>query len=291
MEVKYFLELFNKNIHMLFELTNKLFIIIKSPETISTLIGAFFGAISAYWLNTNSEKRKENLNNLENLNTTQVILIKELNNLLVFKQDLINPKVEEINKIFEQIKSNPNEVIEMHEVISTILSVLFYSSFETNNIKFISKNEPNHFLLLLQTQKTIKDLHNMIEEYNNYLQILCTEKLKDIGPSNYTYNELNRLKELVKCLIQLTNNAIYLSYKAIKENSVYLHNNFSRSIEFSVKDEYLYLLPTEQESPKGWTYTIKKNFKIKSYITNLIKKLFNRKTKLTTGVTRSQSAS
>ena len=250
------LVLFNKVLHAI-----EYFI--KNPTLYTTITGAFVGAWSAYKLNFQNTILKEKQENLKNLNSAILILSNELNSILNLKKQLIKSKVDEIRKIFElidQTEQKTDDPIILIESSSTIGNSQFEYPIDISKLTFITDKEPQLLFLIIQVKKEINSLPSTITEYNNFVDHLGLERLKNHGLDEFTYKELYRLKKLIDCMADTADKSLSLSAKAIKLMNKYGIIHFPNKVilDFNIGKEFQYLIPDKYLDE--WDFDLKETF-------------------------------
>lgn len=137
----------------------------------TALLGAGFGALSAYWLNRRSAEIKEKITNINNLRILIQFLSSQLYVFLDLKEKGINPKLAELKKIKQDFKTGE---VKMHHVLSIVMHDIV-DDFDLTKIEYFIKNEPNLYHSMAKHFNNSKILNRLIIEYNSYIKQLQNE--------------------------------------------------------------------------------------------------------------------
>lgn len=215
---------------------------------IASLIGAVFGALSAYWLNRRSEEQKEINSNISDFMILNYKTYNLKSNLLNFKWKVLLP----IKNEFKSLKVGDISIY----LQSTIQSVFEFED-ELKKYYFLYKLNPSLYSLMFEINRYIIFVHKSIDAFNVLTDNIKTQIILRGGIDEKLTEEPIAL---IKKLDEDSDNLLYftdLLFRALDNcNKDYLQKEL-KNINFKTFEpdyETAILKPCEQHPHilKGW---------------------------------------
>jgi len=166
---------------------------------------AFFGAWVAFKLQAKRENDKEKNTNIHNLNNLMIVLTHHLQKICALKIQFIDSK----RKVLIKIKKH-NTISESDKKdIGIQIASSFGKDFDTNDILFLIKNEPNLYLNILLYFDSLQSLEILLDEYNKFISKDHNDGQFFIEGNVHRIRALKKeiassIQESAKCITNLT---------------------------------------------------------------------------------------
>ena len=251
---------------------NHFFILIRSfvnmESLVSSLTGAFCGALFAYWFNIRQQDKKERNEQLAFLTYAISSMAGVVGKLYIAKKNFVMPRNKEMEDIKKEIAqqqgSNRPISIKMKALTMFMQTNTFALPFQIEKTNFLAGKEPNVAYLMCTLNASLEVLNQIIYDYNTYLS-----KIVQIG----LQPDINLMFHFVANLSGQVDEALYLAEKTQKVLMQYSRAYFRKDFKIKsvdIKDEWSSLKPPKIDSwedavffPKKKTFIEKMRFRNK----------------------------
>ena len=216
--------------------------LVNIESLVSSLAGAFFGALFAYFFSVKLKEKKERSEQLSFLTYAIFSMAGVVGKLYIAKKNFVIPRNEEMKTIKEEIeKQQQNKSmqisIKMLELTKFMQTNKFALPFHINKIDFLAGKEPEVVHLICSLNASLEVLNQIIYDYNTYLSNL----LKTGSPPN-----IDLIFSFVDNLSEQVDETLYLAEKVqeilIKYGKTYFKKTFKIK-SLTIKDEWTTLSP------------------------------------------------
>lgn len=197
----------------------------------SSLAGAFFGSLTAYWLSCREQDKREVAEQLRFVTYAVSALSHIVSQLYVIKKNIVLPRLLDL----ENAKSGTT--IKLEELMKFIQTAGMTSPIKGEQASFLAQEDPNVIYLIDSLSSAISRLSQIIYDYNNYLS--------QVVHAGTTIN-LNLLNDYIHNLADQTNETLYLSAKSQEVLIMFGEFKFKKSFKIKsvdVEDEWKGLAP------------------------------------------------
>jgi hypothetical protein len=196
---------------------------------VSSLLGAFFGALFAYWFNIRQHEKREKNEQLSFLTYAISSMAGVVGKLYIAKKNFVIPRNDEMKIIKEKLEKLPSESGKKAEINMKALSMFMQTNkfalpFSIDKINFLAGKEPNVAYLICTLNASLEVLNQIIYDYNLYLSKIVQTGLQP---------NINLMFDFVENLSGQVDEALYLAEKMQEVLMQYSRSYFGK--DFKIK--------------------------------------------------------
>ncbi len=229
---------------------NQLTILVKNfiniESLVSSLAGAFCGALFAYWFNVRQQDKKERSEQLAFLTYAISAMAGVVGKLYIAKKNFVIPRNAEMEALKKEIDrqrgGNKQILIEMKALTKFMQTNKFALPFKVEKTNFLAGKEPNVAYLACSLDASLEVLNQIIYDYNTYLS-----KIVQLG----LQPDIDLMFHLVANLSAQVDETLYLTEKMQKVLMQYSRTYFKKGFKIKsieIKDEWASLRPPKMDS-------------------------------------------
>ncbi|MCG8431544.1 MAG: hypothetical protein MJA29_10280 [Candidatus Omnitrophica bacterium] len=214
---------------------------------VSSLMGAFSGALFAYWFNIRQHEKRRKDDQLSFLTYAISSMAGVVGKLYIAKKNFVIPRNNEMKKIKEELASiSPGSggqvAVKMKALTMFMQTNKIALPFSIEKINFLAGKEPNVAYLICTLNASLEVLNQIIYDYNAYLS-----KIVQIG----SQPNISLIFHFVDNLSGQVDEALYLAEKMQEVLMQYSRAFFKKDFKIKsvdIKEEYLHLKPPKMPS-------------------------------------------
>lgn len=216
--------------------------IVNVESLVSSLVGAFFGALFAYWFSIRQHEKREKNDQLSFLTYAISSMAGVVGKLYIAKKNFVIPRNDEMKRIKQERdrlkKENDKQIsIKMKALTMFMQTNKFALPFPIEKTNFLAGKEPNVAYLMCTLNASLKVLNQIIYDYNTYLSNIVQVGLQP---------DINLMFHFVENLSAQVDEALYLSERMQEVLMQYSRTYFKKDFKIksiAIKDEWQSLKP------------------------------------------------